>query len=407
MKARAAIRAWLPFAGAGALTIPGLVLRLTEFSHAAGVEAALFGIAILGAAFLLSWGVELAEVDISQALAVALVALVAVLPEYAVSMVFAWKAADDPEFAQYALANMTGANRLLVGVGWSMVVFIFWWKRRGAPVVLDRRYAVELAFLLVATGWAFTIFLRSFFLDDSLTLVDSAVLVALFGFYLATTARGKREEPTELVGPVAVLAALGKLPRRGIALGLFIVPALIIIASAEPFADGLVETGKEFEIDEFILVQWVAPLASEAPELVIAALFAFRGMGSRAMGLLISSKVNQWTLLVGTLPVVYSVNLGGVGEIHLGNRQLDEFLLTSAQSLFAVILLVTLRISWRGGAALLVLFVTQLFFTDPQARVIYALIYLGLTFTILLLDRQRRQGSWSLIPRALQELRTH
>ena len=80
-------------------------------------------------AFLLAWGAEALQLDISQGLALALLALIAVLPEYAVDFVFTWKAGEDPdEFAPLALANMTGGNRLLIGIGWSMVVLLAAWR---------------------------------------------------------------------------------------------------------------------------------------------------------------------------------------------------------------------------------------------------------------------------------------
>ena len=59
-------------------------------------ESALYGLAILGAAFLLSWTTEAAEVDISQGLAVAVLAFIAVLPEYAVDASITWRAEKDP-----------------------------------------------------------------------------------------------------------------------------------------------------------------------------------------------------------------------------------------------------------------------------------------------------------------------
>lgn len=40
------------------------------------------------------------------------------------------------------------------------------------------------------------------------------------------------------------------------------------------FADSLVTAGTDLGIDEFLLVQWVAPLAAEAPELIVALMFA-------------------------------------------------------------------------------------------------------------------------------------
>ena len=80
---------------------------------------------MIGAAFLLTWGTELAEIDLGEGLALALLALIAVLPEYAVDVVFAWLAGQDPAtYAPLALANMTGANRLLIGVGWSVVALV-------------------------------------------------------------------------------------------------------------------------------------------------------------------------------------------------------------------------------------------------------------------------------------------
>src|SRR5215510_4999424 len=77
-------------------------------------SVALFaGLAIFGAAFLLSWACEVIQLDIPQALALALLALIAVLPEYAVDMYFAWMAGKDSTYTAFATANMTGANRLL------------------------------------------------------------------------------------------------------------------------------------------------------------------------------------------------------------------------------------------------------------------------------------------------------
>jgi cation:H+ antiporter len=98
--------------------------------------AVLTGVTTLGAAFLLSWAAELLQIEVSQALALAVLALIAVLPEYAVDSVFAYEAGRDPLVAQqgYAVANMTGGNRLLIGLGWSSVVLLAWW-RHGAHTV--------------------------------------------------------------------------------------------------------------------------------------------------------------------------------------------------------------------------------------------------------------------------------
>src|SRR5919198_760497 len=121
---------WVWVVAVAALAWPWLGYRFAaDFHHGAPVlTAALAGTAILGAAFILSWAAEVFQMDVSQALALSLLALIAVLPEYAVDVVFAWRAATDPTQAPYPVANMTGANRLLIGMGWSAVVLVAWWR---------------------------------------------------------------------------------------------------------------------------------------------------------------------------------------------------------------------------------------------------------------------------------------
>ena len=111
------------------LTIPGLALRFSGADLTPWVSALLYGLAILGSAFLLAWAAEALQLDVSQGLALTVLALIAVLPEYAVDFTFAWKAGENPEkYAPLALANMTGGNRLLIGIGWSMVVLLAAWR---------------------------------------------------------------------------------------------------------------------------------------------------------------------------------------------------------------------------------------------------------------------------------------
>src|SRR5882724_10909066 len=82
--------------GAAALAVPGLVLRLGHVSAPHVAAAVLFGLAVIAAAFMLAWAAEVVQLDISAGLALALLALIAVLPEYAVDFVFTWKAGQGP-----------------------------------------------------------------------------------------------------------------------------------------------------------------------------------------------------------------------------------------------------------------------------------------------------------------------
>jgi len=168
----------------------------------------------------------------------------------------------------------------------------------------------------------------------------------------------------------------------------------VILLSAEHFADALVATGQEFNISEFLLIQWLAPLASEAPELLVAGLYAWRLNTNAALGTLVSSKVNQWTLLVGTLPIVFAIAAGGLHGLPVDAHQREELLLTAAQSFFAVAVLVTLSISVREALLLFALFWAQFIIGAivPESfmgveRVLVSSVYLVLGLVIF--ARQR------------------
>jgi len=345
----------LPVWLAVAASLPGLICTLAGFHPIPPLAALLSGAAILAASFILLWACDVAQNDIPQALALAVVALIAVLPEYAVDMYFTWMAGQNPQsdYAHFAIANMTGANRLLIGVAWTAVAIIVWWRTRG-PVLLGPERRTEVLFLGLATVYAMSIPLTG-----SLTWVDGVVLMGLYVVYIAIAARRECEEP-ELCGMAAILGALPTAKRRLATAALFLFAAGVIVGNAETFSEGLVATGRQFGIDEFLLVQWLAPIASEAPEFIVAIMFALRGLGGLALGSLISSKLNQWTLLVGMIPGVYGVSSGSLASpIPLSGLQMHEVLLTAAQSLLAVGLLAGLRLSIRGAMLLFVLFLGQ------------------------------------------------
>jgi len=376
-------RHWFLICLAVAVTVPAIVLRIGGIHPAQPViTAALFGGAIVGGAFLLTWAAEVAELDISQGLALSFLALVAVLPEYAVDLYFAWKAAAHPEYTAYAAANMTGANRLLIGIAWPLIVLLYWLHTRRTELKLPATRAVELVFLTLATIYSFVIPLKG-----TISLLDTVVLIGIFAAYMWRIAQAEAEEP-DLVGPALALAAFRPAARRASIAGIFLFSAAVILGSAEPFAEALIDVGRRTGIDEFLLVQWLAPLASEAPEVVIACILTLKGDAQAGMGAMVSAKVNQWTLLVGTLPLVYSAGLAAPGALHLDSRQVEEIALTAAQSLFAVAVLSNLRLSIFEALVLFVLFASQLLIPSPTVRYGFALIYGALGIATLVRNRK-------------------
>lgn len=360
-----------------AVTLPGLIIAASHSHVSPMVGSLLFGVAIFGAAFMLSWAAEAAQIDISESLAVAILALIAVLPEYAVDFVFTWKSAHDPTQSHYAIANMTGANRLLVGLGWPVILFLYVLVKKKKELVLDESQRVEIFYLAMATLYSFTIPLKG-----SLNLIDTVILVTLFALYTRRAAQMESEEP-ELVGPVKIVANLSTVKRRVATVILFLFSGTVIFFVAEPFAESLIGVGTALNVDEFLLVQWLAPIASESPEFIIAATWSVRGAAGSAIKALISSKVNQWTLLVGTIPLVYAISAGAIKPFQLDTLQDHELYLTAAQSLFAVAVLVNLRMNRSEGLLLFGLFAAQLVFDHIRWQMTIVYVVLGLIFHVV------------------------
>src|SRR5262249_24917277 len=159
-------------------------------------------------AFLLSWASEVSQLDVPRAFALALLALIAVLPEYAVDVYFAWRAGQDPTYTAFATANMTGGNRLLLGVGWAVPVLAVWLRFGRREVELPRGQSVEVSYLALATVYSFLIPWKG-----TLSLLDTAILFVIFALYVRAAIRSHHEEP-EIEGPATLLVQLGVTGRR-------------------------------------------------------------------------------------------------------------------------------------------------------------------------------------------------
>ena len=372
--------------------IPALVLRLADVHPNPVLSLVVYGAAVVAASFLLAWAAEAAQIDVSGGLAIAVLALIAVLPEYAVDLYYAYAAGHDAGYTQYAAANMTGSNRLLMGIGWPVVVLVSLYvankvttgKRpatRATVLGLDPGNRVELGFLLIAGLIAFVVPVTG-----RIHLVLGVALLAWFGLYLFKLTRGDVEEP-ELIGAAAAIGALPDRARRTTVVALFVLAAAVILGCAEPFAESLIGAGTELGVDRFLLVQWLAPLASEAPEFIIAIIFAARGKGTAAIATLISSKVNQWTLLMGSLPIAYLAGGGGTSLV-LDGRQVEEVLLTATQTMMGVAMILALRFHRHTAWALLVLFMVQFPITTTGGRLILCGVYAAVAVMGLVVNRR-------------------
>jgi cation:H+ antiporter len=370
-----------------AFVIPALVIRILGLHPDPLVALFIFGSAVVSASFLLAWAAEAAQIDVAGGLATAVLALIAVLPEYAVDLYYAYVSGHNAEYTQYAAANMTGSNRLLMGLGWPVVVLvsIVVARRSGSGkttgLALERGNRLELGFLLIAGVIAFAIPV-----GGEIHLGLGLALLAWFGFYLYKLSHGDVEEP-DLIGTAAAIGELPDRTRRVAVVGLFLAAGAVILLCAKPFADNLVGAGTELGIDRFLLVQWLAPLASEAPEFIVATIFASRGKGTAAIATLISSKVNQWTLLIGSLPIAHLIG-GGGSSLVLDSRQVEEVLLTATQTMMGVALILGLRFQRATALALLGLFIVQFPLISTQGRLVLCGVYAAVAVGGLIVNRR-------------------
>ena len=345
---------------------------------------------ILLSAFLVAWGAEAAQFVMAQGLALAILAWLQTMPEFAVEAVIAWQAGHDPLacfvaapprgcHSHLAVANYTGAIRLLVGLGWPMIYSVAAFSRRGSggrlqPICLDDEHAVEVLGTLPPVLYFVWVWYKG-----SLGLVDAAVLLAMYVAYLAILWRfpPKNEESLRDVPAVARWAYTRPGVWRGVAIGaLFAAGGALLYFTAHAFLNSMLALAAGLGVSQFVFVQWVAPLLSEFPEKVSAFQWARRaGTAPMALMNMLSSNVNQWTVLAAMIPVVFSIARGAPAALPFDGAQRLEILLTIAQSLVAVLLLMNMKFEWWDAVLLFALWVGQ--FVFPHAREAMVGIYLA------------------------------
>jgi len=319
---------------------------------------------ILSSSFIVAWAAEAAQFYMSQGLALALLAWVQVLPEFAVEAVIAWN-----QDIALMTANFTGALRLLTGLGWPMIWLVFALARRGrgetgffTRIDLDQEHAVEVVGLTPAL-----LYFGFIIWKGSLGLIDAGVLLAIYGTYLFILNRIPPKEHEEVEDAGAVPRFLVGLPapwRAMSIIGLFLLGAVLLYFAAHPFLASMIGLATVLGISQFVFVQWVAPFLSEFPEFVTTSYWArSRGKAGMALMNMASSNINQWTVLAAMIPIVYSFSVGHPASIPISAHR-TEVLLTVLQGALGVVLLSNFNFQAYEALGLLVLWVAQFFFPN-------------------------------------------
>lgn len=328
---------------------------------------------VLGSAIVIAWAAEAAQFLVSQGLALAILAWLQTLPEFAVEAVIAWDAgqaarySSDPQQVAHATAlmtaNLTGSLRLLVGLGWPMIygTAALFTRRQGGrlrEVRLEDEHSVEVVFLLVAIAYFFIVWYRG-----ALNLVDTAILTVIYLIYLFFLNKipPQSEEKIEDVDRIPRFILTRRRPlRNSLIVGLFVAGGGMLYVSAHPFLESLKAIAVGLGISTFVFVQWVAPFLSEFPEKVSAFNWA-RRITTAPIGLMnmVSSNINQWTMLAAMLPIVFALSIGGTQTIVFDEHQRLEILLTLGQSLLGAFLLANMRFAWWESSLLFLLWAIQ------------------------------------------------
>jgi cation:H+ antiporter len=318
---------------------------------------------ILAAAMLIAWAAESAQFFMAQGFALAILAWLQTLPEFAVEAVLAWR-----QQVPLLMANLTGALRLLTGLGWPMIYFTaaMFYRRRKAGALREIRladeHAVEVMGLLAAMAYAGVVCAKA-----SLNVFDAAILIGIYVAYLAVLRRmppvaEEHIEDLEAVPRAIVTASRGV--RIAAISGLFVAGGALIYFMAEPFLGSLLAVSAALGVPNFVFVQWVAPFVSEFPEKVSAFYWARKvDHASTALMNMVSSNINQWTLLAAMLPITFSLSRGAASSIPLDSQQQLEVLMTLGQSLLGAIFLVDMRLRWWEAGGLFALWLIQFAFS--------------------------------------------
>ena len=347
---------------------------------------------ILVSAFFVAWGAEAAQFLISQGLALAVLAWLQTSPEFAVEAVIAWEAGREPARAHLAIANLTGAIRLLLGFGWPLIysVYAFAGRRTGRPrlpvIVLQHEHAVEVLGLVPPLLYFLVVIGKGWF-----GAVDALVLVLMYVGYLFVLARNPphRAENVADAPPVSRWALRQRGWRRTAAIGgLFGVGGVLLFVTAHPFLESMLAMAAIFGISQFFLVQWVAPFLSEFPEMVSTVTWARRTTRApMALMNLVSSNINQWTVLAAMIPLVYGYShwrhYGTWTDFRFDGAQRLEVVLTLLQTGLGVLLLASMEFGALAAAGLFGLWLAQ--FLVPGWRTPVAIAYAAWMGVLLVL----------------------
>ncbi len=314
---------------------------------------------ILIGSLMIAWGAESAQFFMAQGFALVILAWMQTVPEFAVEADLAWHGKMN-----LLVAGLTGAIRLLTGLGWPMIYC-------SAALAFRKKYSQPMREIKLETSQSVSVmgvlaclvYIAVIAIKGSLGLLDAAVLLAIYVGYLLVVRKlpaESHEDVSQLEGIPRRIVLAHRSFRIAAILALFLIGGGAIFYVADPFLNSMFALSAAFGISQFNFIQWMVPFLSEFPEFVSAFYWA-RAITDAPMALMnmVSSNITQWALLSALLPIVLSLGMGHSSAIVFDDEQKIQILMTLGQSLMGIIFLINMQLAWWEAAAIFVLWAIQ------------------------------------------------
>jgi len=260
---------------------------------------------VLGS-YLASSIAEALQFQYNDAFIAGFIALLQTLPEYAFVVLLTLSA---EQYAyEYALVSIIGANIMLIALGFPVIMFIALlakckgiWEDKALDLM--RENSVESIFLVLSGVYMVFIGFKGY-----IDLIDSLILITMFGIYIYIITRLPPEVETEEPHRLARFFV----NRKTLSFAAIIIGALVIWFAAEVFTEGILEYARTFVVSGIILAGILMPIVSELPEKLTAYIAAARNEDLARLGVtnFISSRINNGTLLIASMFFTASIAHG-------------------------------------------------------------------------------------------------
>lgn len=424
------------------LVLAGAVCAL---SYYLGIKGILISLIIIFAAVLIGYGADMLEMVLPGGVAIAIVALLQISPEFFVEWATVKRAAleplfmtkidilyypfmlyrvvpFEPSFTHNAMANLYGANKLLVGFGPPLVFFVYYFfshTRKENYIEFHKIKSYSIFVMLFAILYNFIMYLK-----NSLMWYDSIFLIIIYIIsvvyigkmeikyektHSSETADKENEENESFF--MRFLKRISK-NKAGIVIA-FNVYAIafaflvfgggLLVHYSETFLEVLLEASVLAGIPTFFFIGYVAPFMSEFPEKLVAIGFAMKGEEDTAMINFLSSILSQLTLLTAMVPLVYSFYRGELTGIVFDHVQSQELLLVVAMVLFSLMMFFDLKFTIRETIMALGLFLWQFMFPDSRELITKIYFVLFLSYVLEFFLENRHKEMWQVVSAKVEE----